>query len=414
MIANLGVAGLGAAGIVVDHLPAERRLANDHFILAISTVILFAIAWLYERMKDAAQRHIYELEAARQTAELERVQAVSRSQLAEAQRLASLGRIASATAHEINSPLSTVIANLQLAAETATPRVAESIEAALAAARRISTIVADMNQHARPRVESGTISVRDAVVAATKLAQPHIHARAHVTHSVPGDLPRVVADNGLTDILVNLLVNAAEMLPEGQASSHAIAIGARAVERSVVIEVTQTDSPTAQLGLAMCHSIVDKLGGTLVIDAHVARLTLVAAKPVTTTPAVASPRLAILIVDDDESILGTLERVLSNHAITVANGGRDALGLCAAVEFDLVISDLMMPQLTGMDLYAQLVASDASYADRFVFMTGGTFTERAEEFRTTVTSPFIEKPFNLGELRQVIARFGPRAAATAA
>src|SRR5262249_20534319 len=166
-IVNLGAAVLGRAGYIVDHLPADKRMVNDHFILAITTVILFAVAWLYERTKDAAQRHIYELEAARRGAELDRVEAVTRSQLAEAQRLSSLGRIAATTAHEINSPLSAVIANLQVAAESLTPttppNIAESVRSALASARRIGSIVADMNHFSSEGAASVGIDVGAAI-----------------------------------------------------------------------------------------------------------------------------------------------------------------------------------------------------------------------------------------------------------
>jgi two-component system, NtrC family, sensor kinase len=100
-----------------------------------------------------------------------------------------------------------------------------------------------------------------------------------------------------------------------------------------------------------------------------------------------------------------LKRVLSAHSITIARGGREALAVLETRELDLILCDLMMPELTGMDLYEQLVAKDASYAERFVFMTGGTFTRRADEFRQTVTNHFVEKPFNLSDIRRIIASF---------
>ncbi len=402
-VAGVAVALLGRAGLIVDHLPPGERLFNDHFVLVISTAILFTIAWLYEHMKDAAHRQIYALEASRQAAELERVQAVSRSQLAEAQRLASLGRIAAATAHEINSPLLAVVANLEHAVEHLPARAPADFEAAvresLDAAQRIGAIVADMNRYAQPADSDGTFDVAEAIAAALALAQPHTRARARVAQRIGIDVPRVRGDSArLTEVLLNLVVNAAEAIPEGRKSANEIVVEARASDRDVIVEVSEpiTGYESLRFGLAQCEGIVASLGGTLAVESGVVRLTLIATGH---APVPTGVRLDILVIDDDEAILSTLRRVLAAHTVTIAAGGRAGLDILATHDFDLILCDLMMPDLTGMDLFDKLAAP---HAERIVFMTGGTFTERAEAFRRGVPNAFLEKPFDLRTLRRLV------------
>jgi signal transduction histidine kinase len=212
---EVGIGLLGRTGIIVDRLPPADRLFNDHFILVVSTTVLYSIAALYERRKEAAKRQLQALEESRRAAELERVQAVAKVQLAEAERLASLGRIAAATAHEINNPLTSVLTNLSLVAEALPEGVdTETVEAvhdALRGAERIGRIVADMRLSSGPLDGAlSPVSLADAIGTALKMAQPHTGTRARIRVQLDPSLPLVVASApGLSRVLLNLVVNAA-------------------------------------------------------------------------------------------------------------------------------------------------------------------------------------------------------------
>jgi len=114
------------------------------------------------------------------------------------------------------------------------------------------------------------------------------------------------------------------------------------------------------------------------------------------------PRL--LVVDDEPSVRSLLRRMLRKEfEIEEAGGGREALERLAGGErFDAILCDLLMPRMTGMDLFEQLAATDLEQARRMVFLTGGAFTPRARVFLETVPNPRLEKPMRREELREVL------------
>jgi CheY-like chemotaxis protein len=111
----------------------------------------------------------------------------------------------------------------------------------------------------------------------------------------------------------------------------------------------------------------------------------------------------ILVIDDEPLVGRLVERALGReHEVTVLTAARKALDRIVAGErFDLILCDLMMPDITGMDLHERLHEIDAAQADRMVFLTGGAFTRRAQEFLDQ--HPFLEKPFDLSAL-EALAR----------
>ncbi len=191
------------------------------------------------------------------------------------------------------------------------------------------------------------------------------------------------------------------------------------------------------LGLSICHSIVSQVGGEIKVESEIGhgtkfRVTLPTEPRAATmslggyeamktdaardapnananattlgAPAVdgaphevqTPPRAKLLLVDDEPALARTLKLLLSEqHDVTAVTTGREALELLLSdATFDLVLCDLMMPQVTGMDIHARLVAERPEMVERLVFMTGGAFTARASEFLKRVTNPRLEKPFS--------------------
>ena len=115
----------------------------------------------------------------------------------------------------------------------------------------------------------------------------------------------------------------------------------------------------------------------------------------------ALPRILIV---DDEPMIGTTLRVLlsDDHDVVLAESGRDARAHLEEERFDLVLCDLMMPGVSGMDLHRWLSDRSPELARRMVFMTGGVFTDEAREFLDGVPNPRIEKPFDTKQLLRLI------------
>jgi CheY-like chemotaxis protein len=113
----------------------------------------------------------------------------------------------------------------------------------------------------------------------------------------------------------------------------------------------------------------------------------------------------VLVLDDDAAFGRALGRSLGRyHDVVTVTSGTEALDLVGAGQrFDAILSDLMMPHMTGMDLYEQLCAIAPDQARRMIFLTGGAFTERARQFLDGVKNPCVEKPFELANVLELIA-----------
>jgi PAS domain S-box-containing protein len=371
-----------------------------------------------------------------------------------ADRMASVGTLAAGVAHEINNPLSYVIANVRLvearlralAAEAPADPAAlrEALGAAAAAldearegAERVHRIVADLKMFARADEERrGPVDVRRVVEAALHLAEHDVRRRARLETAL-GPLPPVLANEArLGQVFLTLVVNAAESVPPGAPDANTVRVTARADAGRVVVEVCDTGPGIAAeargkifdpffsvgasgerkgLGLCICHTLVTDLGGEIEVDSEIGRGTcfrviLPSAQagapstvpPPRTTPP-AAPRAGRVLVIDDEPMVGRLvERALGRvHAITGVTSGQDALSrLTAGERYDVILCDLMMPAMTGMDVYERVLALDPAQAGRMVFLSGGAFTRRAREFLER--HPSLEKPFDLRALEAAI------------
>lgn len=115
------------------------------------------------------------------------------------------------------------------------------------------------------------------------------------------------------------------------------------------------------------------------------------------------PRL--LFIDDDAAVGRVVSRMLrGTFDVTVSTSAREAFGKIAAGEpYDAIVCDLIMPDMTGMDFHERLLEADPARADRVVFVTGGTFTPRAEDFLRHIKNPRLEKPFDRGALLAALA-----------
>jgi CheY-like chemotaxis protein len=171
------------------------------------------------------------------------------------------------------------------------------------------------------------------------------------------------------------------------------------------------------LGLSICHNLVTAMGGTIEVESAPLRGALfrvvlrrwqgpageVPRAPVSSPGPAARGR--VLVVDDDALVGAAIRRTLaSEQDVTVVSGAREALGRLAAGEaYDLVVTDLLMPELTGIDLWRELQARTPALAERMIFVTGGAFTPSSREFVERHRDACLEKPFEPDRLRALVA-----------
>jgi PAS domain S-box-containing protein len=386
-------------------------------------------------------------------------------QVAMTDRLSSLGTLTSGIAHEINNPLTAVVGNASYLADmiarvcqdVKTPgarpeeiiaRVVDHIEelpevltGLQDGAERVRRIVADLQAFSRPQEEvRGRIDLRRVLEWATRMTAAQLRPRARLTMDLGAHPPVEASEVRLGQVFVNLLVNAAHAISEGHPERNEVHVststdGAGRAVVSIrdtgsgmspevikrVFEPFFTTKSVGQgsgLGLSICHGIVKSFGGEITVESKVgvgstfrvflpATRTAEASSPAPAVAASRGPRGRILAIDDEPDLVQLLRRTLErDHEVVILMEAREALTVLRESRgFDLVLCDLMMPDLTGMDLYELVRELDPALADRFVFLTGGAFTPRAMKFLDSVSNARLVKPFSTKVLRAFIHDF---------
>jgi CheY-like chemotaxis protein len=215
-----------------------------------------------------------------------------------------------------------------------------------------------------------------------------------------------------------------------------VSVRARSDERGIVIEVKDSGSgisPEARehifepffttkptgggtgLGLSICHGIVRSAGGEMSVESEAGRGTTFRVRLRVATPkrkenpepapraGAAVRRGRILAVDDEELVLRTVQRILGDHDVVCCTGALDALKRLESGEhFDVILSDVHMPTMTGMDLYERLLERDPEEAAKIVFMSGGAITSKIDDFLATVPNARVDKPFSVEALLSAV------------
>ena len=365
-------------------------------------------------------------------------------QLAQADRLASVGVLAAGVAHEINNPLVYILNNVSYAL-AALPEEFGELRSALREARsgaeRVRDIVKDLKTFARSDERMGPVDVTALLDSALKVAHNEFKFRAHLVRDYEANLPLVEANSRLGQVFLNLVLNAAHSIREGDPEHNSITLSARLHDERVVVSIADTGSGIAAdkikkifdpffttkpigmgtgLGLSICRNITTSLGGEIhvqseegmgstfsvylpALDRRVSHQHAASTLP---PPDLSLQSLNVLVVDDDAFVARAIRRLLRpKHTVTIANGGPQALECLEADSFDVVFCDVMMPTMTGMDLHQEVKRRYPEMADRFVFITGGPFTPEARELFDELTNPCIQKPFSPADLANVLEMF---------
>jgi CheY-like chemotaxis protein len=375
-------------------------------------------------------------------------------------------------AHEINNPLAYVLGSIELLERglseigvlhpeaARTGEIIFDAQAALANAKdgveRIRSIVKDLTTFARAVPDSRRPVDVEAVLESTlKLTWNELRHRVRIVKHFEG-VPDLLGDEGrLAQVFINLILNAGQAVPEDRQGVLSISTSSGGGYVSVTVAddgvgIAAEDLPYvfepfyaterrgwapgdpcrpehggAGLGLAICRNIVTALGGTISVKSEPGagtRFTVTLQAAGAVAPADGNQagnrervktRARILIIDDEPLLGQTLRFAFQEkHDVEVAASGRDALErLAKDSSYDLVLCDLMMPDVSGEHVFLAVSEHAPGLVPRFVFMTGGAFTERAQEFLSRFPGRQLEKPFNIDEVELLLSELSAAGAA---
>jgi len=369
----------------------------------------------------------------------------------ELERLRSLGALAAGIAHQVNNPLAFVLGSLELAQQQASDLGArlsgpdafsmvglnQVLVRAQRGAERIASIVRGISMFAMADTDEViAIDVNEVLESSIQVASNEVRHSGRLERDY-ANVPKVRGNPAkLGQVFLDLLLNAVRAIGEGSHREHVIHVGTSiGPGRTAIITISDTGrglSPALKsrifdpffstkssgssmgFGLFASREIVQSMGGRIEVESELYKgstyrvilPTCVAQSPVRRS--LASPdsgrtKPCVLIVDDEPVMCDLTAALLGDeYEVATFTDARAALASMLDGSFDVILCDLMMPGLSGMDLYERLEDERPDLAQRVVFITGGAFTERARAFLAKTRRPQVRKPFRREELTDVI------------
>jgi two-component system NtrC family sensor kinase len=375
----------------------------------------------------------------------------TQAQLVQAAKMSALGQLVSGVAHELNNPLSVIIGYGQLLLSRDTPQaLRRPVELMVAQGDRMAKIVRNLLFFARQRPPERAAVRLQAVIEQTLALRLNQLTLSGITVETEfaSDLPEITGDaQQLEQVFLNLLLNAEqailEMKPQGRI---VVRTGVSPDGRTLLAEVvddgpgippevlprvfepfytTKTVGSGTGLGLSVSYGILEEHGGklsvrsrpgetTFAIELPVSRAPETAPKPRPRAPVASGTGRVALVVEDEPSVLDLVVTLLRQQGwrVDMASGGRTGLECVERRSYDLIVSDIRMPDGDGQEFYRAVLAREPALARRFVFITGDTANPGAWKFLEESGVPVIEKPFPPATFEDAVARVMAAAAAS--
>lgn len=383
-------------------------------------------------------------------------------------RILAMGTLAAGIGHEVSNPLTYAKANVEYvraelearqykANKSMAPKVrgewdehSQDMISALHDAQqgleRASTILEDLRMFAyRREPTEEVVSLNEVIESACSMVNHELNHRAKLSKALEPEL-YVRGDRGkLEQIIINLLLNAIQALPEHSSTSNHIQVKLYVQGHESVLEVidngvgfseeikdhifepfftTKTPGEGTGLGLAIVHNIVNVHGGSIEVSSEPGLTCFRIKLPldmsahsahIEETPVVEQrdDKPSILIIDDEPQILRVLERLLQReYQVTTMELAKEGLALLRRGErFDIVLCDVMMPEMNGVAFYKAIHDELPHVLERLVFISGGAFTPETTHFLEMLEAPLIRKPFQFQELLETLEQIRRSASA---
>jgi signal transduction histidine kinase/ActR/RegA family two-component response regulator len=434
---------------------ASRRIAEgdlDILLRVASQDEIGELARSFNSMTLKLQNSRQELEKTNQMLE-EKVQARTReleeaqSQLVQAEKMSVVGQLVSGVAHELNNPLAGVLGYSQLLLRMEVPEdVKRGLERIESEAERCKRIVQNLLIFARKnKPQKRAIDLNTVVDSVLEIKGYQFKVdNVRVERELDPRLPPIMADSGqLQQVIMNIVHNAQQAMNEGK-NEAVLGVRSRSEGEWIHLEISDTGpgippqnlsrifdpffttkevGQGTGLGLSICYGIVQEHRGRIWAESQVGGGTtfhimiplqeevapalehpLVPAAAGGPTAPEEGSRARILVVDDEASIVDILYDVLrlDGHRIETALNGRLALKKLQQQPFDVVISDLRMPGMSGQELFEQIKLSNSALLRRIIFTTGDVASQDTQGFLQAAGSPCLQKPFDLNEVRRLV------------
>jgi PAS domain S-box-containing protein len=367
----------------------------------------------------------------------------TQAQLVQAAKMSALGQLVSGVAHELNNPLSVIIGYGQLLLGRDVPaNVRRPVELMVAQGDRMAKIVRNLLFFARQRPpERAAVKLNQVIEQTLALRVNQLTLSGITVETAFGaDLPQITGDaQQLEQVFLNLLLNAEQAILEVGAHGRILVRTRVSPDGTMVCADVVDDGPGIAsdalsrvfepffttksvgsgtgLGLSVSYGIIEEHGGRLSVQSRPGETAFTIELPVTRAPEPAPPprrsRMApsgtgrvALVVEDEPSVLDLVVSLLTQHGwrVDMAAGGRTGLECVERRAYDLIVSDIRMPDGDGEEFYRNVLAREPALARRFIFITGDTANPDRWKFLETAGVPVIEKPFPPGTFEDAVAR----------
>ena len=428
------------ASLIADEIPTY--VAHKRFIRSDQSIMYGNVTVSAVRELDQAGNLILVVQDITHGKEQESKIKDQQVALMHRERVAALGSMLAGVAHELNNPLAVVMAQTELLLETAdSQETRDRAEKILKPVERCTRIVRTFLALARQRdTKKAYVKIEDLISDVRELLEYQFRTNnIEVLVDVALDVPEIWGDDAqISQVLMNLLINSQQALMEiEQGRSIAIEV-VNVRENRIVINVSDngpgiptsildrvfepffTTKPEGQgtgLGLSYCQNVAESHGGTIEIEELADAGTSVrfeiptgvgdgeCAQGAQQAAYTSGGPLRILVVDDETSLLDSIVEQMTRlgHSADGYSNARQAIDAVMTDTFDIILTDIRMPDLDGPAFYEAVITKKPLLKDRFIFITGDSLNQRSSRFIKSTNTLCLDKPFRISDLNEAIS-----------
>lgn len=360
------------------------------------------------------------------------------------EKLTSLGLLTSGIAHELNNKLTPILGFAELIdASSLSPADKKRLLAIINSANAAKSIVGSLLLFSRDIPPQKTVfDVREAIGRTINLYDSTVKKRnIKIITEISSRPLNIRADmNCMEQIMVNLINNSIDAIgensgritirsfPEGDHVCIHVEDTGLGISEEVIPKIfdpfftTKAQGKGTGLGLSICYGIIKDHGGDIMLEntgaGTIAKIRLPAATgdisrdhlPDKMESSVNKKdrkrRTHIMVVEDEDDLLDLMIDALSPYYYVISyKNGKEALGHINDYDWGLIISDLRMPEMDGMEFYREVLKVTPRLRDIFVFITGDTYDLQVKTFFEETGVIFIKKPFKIKEIMDIVQRY---------